>query len=195
MPGLLNSTGVCAMLGVGRGFGALAGWNYTVPLLVGALHLATASAYADVAPPPEEDCTRAKAEKDDEYCVLHSAAYDDPYGCLVQSLEELRNSPADPGACRSDSLPTDSDCCQVWLEAGWTYRCQTYEVYIRAMWCRPRQEGDPPRPVDYSPERDKETMDCSIGTAPSDGMSVTALLFALAGLGALNRRSRRSPYQ
>jgi hypothetical protein len=38
-------------------------------------------------------------------------------------------------------------CCNGWLAAGWKYRCKTYGASaFQAMWCRPRQPTDPPKP-------------------------------------------------
>lgn len=163
--------------------------RYLGSFFVGALLLVSTPAFADVAPPPDyvEECTRALSEEDDEFCVLLSAFHDNPFGCVEGELEGLANAPADPESCNSAS-PTDGDCCQAWLNAGWTYRCKTNgATAFSAMWCRERQEGDSPRPVDDTVEEGG----CRIGSGHPVGVSIAAPVFLLLGLGILNWRSRR----
>ena len=160
---------------------------------VGALLLVITPAGADVAPPPDyvEQCTRAKQEADSEYCELASASYEDPYGCLAGTLDDTGNGPADPEACKSGVAATDADCCQEWIDDGWSYRCKTYGgSFYSALWCRARQPGDPARPVDEIPESGDDG--CSIASAPPAGVPPwTPLLWLLLASAFGLRRRRR----
>ncbi len=162
--------------------------------LSAALLLISTSAWADVAPPPsyEEECTRAQVEAADEYCQLVSAYYADPNGCLEQELDGLSNAPADASACSAaGTSPSYADCCQVWIDAGYTQRCQTYGASAyQTMWCRERRDGDPAAPVSESESSGDDDGGCSIGTVGRTGPPAFVLLIAFGVLGGLRRRRR-----
>ena len=137
------------------------------------------TAAADIPPPDDyvEPCTRARQEKDPEYCELRSAYYADPYGCL----ENEGNAPADASACENAKEPTESDCCKGWIDEGWAFRCKTFGGSAwKAMWCRARKEGDPARPADEQ-GTSGSTSDCQVGPAAPTGAGLFLLLLAVTG--------------
>ena len=153
-------------------------------VLVGSLLAVASSARADVPPPPDyvETCSRAYQEADDEYCELHSAYYADPYGCINGS----GNDPADPVACENATSPDFEDCCQGWIDDGWSWRCQTYGASaFSALWCRERQDGDPARPE--KPESDG----CSVSPRPYQ-LTALGIPFFILGIALLVYRRSAS---
>ena len=170
------------------------GPRYATTLLAGALLLGAESAAADVAPPPdyEESCTRELQEAPGEYCQLVGAYYADPFGCVESQLEGLANTPADASVCESAAAATDADCCQSWIDAGYTYRCQTYGASVfDAMWCRARRDADPAPPVASTEGNDDNNGGgCSVSGGQDSGLPAAAALLALGALAACSRRRR-----
>ena len=163
-------------------------------LLASALLLDAAPAAADVAPPPdyEESCTRELVEAADEYCQLVGAYHADPFGCVEGELEGLTNSPADASVCESAAAPTDADCCQTWIDSGYTYRCGTYGASVfDVMWCRARRDGDAEPPATPT-EGDDDDGGCSVSGVQKPGLPVAAALLTLGALAAFVRRRRRN---
>jgi hypothetical protein len=145
-----------------------------------ALVLAAAPAAADVPPPSGyvEQCSRERAEKDGEYCVLHRGWHADPLGCSGDAA----NKPADPKLCGSRGSASARECCKAWLAAGWRYRCKTYGASsFGVLWCRARKPGDAPRPPRSG---------CAIAGEAQPETCAPLCAFALVLAAARRRRAR-----
>ena len=148
------------------------------PIILAGLLLASSPVRADWAPAP---CSRCFLEEPDEFCVEHKPLPSDALGCQQDSA-----NPRGAGTiCSESTVAAQNACCAAWLAAGWRLDC--VDSSWSALWCRPRQSGDPARgrcPGQPEPG-------CAIGRATAAGGAASTLILMLFAVVGLMRRRRR----